>query len=174
MAGKWSGHRSCCHLQARVGDGIYPKCDGKQSEAMKTSSQPDTGSDWCLEATNLVQHFILEVEIYEFMLFPTCMAGKSQSQTHQPAFKCQGQYFLTSPAAGRHCAIRLYWSQREPTKTLLGFKTLGKFINFPQAPSLVPSAWRTSFIWVLCVYLPILLASCCIWNTVSHLSLWEV
>lgn len=102
------------------------------------------------------------------------MAGKSQGQIPHPAFSVKANIFQLRPLAGRHCVIRLLWSPREPSKLLLICINLGKLVNFPHAPSPVPFAWRTSFICVLCVCLPILPASRCIWGNFPFKSMGSV
>lgn len=140
---------------------------------MKTSSQPNAGSQtgvwkpptWCTVS--------FEKWGCGSKLSPSCMAVKAKADP-SPSFPVPRPAFLNFISGWKALCCKVFLESREPRKILLVCITLGKLTNFPQTPSPVPSAWRASLIWALWVCLHIFPVGCCIWDTISHLSLWKL
>ena len=86
----------------------------------------------------------------------SCMAGKNQSQIRHPAFQCQDYGFLTLSVAGRHCVIGFSGVRFSSVKSWLScIIQLRCITNIPTLLVQCLPHWRSSFIWVLCLCLPI-------------------
>ena len=86
----------------------------------------------------------------------SCMAGKIQSQISHPAFQCQDYGFLMLSVAGRHCVIGFSGVRFSLVKSWLScIIQLRCITNIPMLLVQCLPHWRSSFIWVLCLCLPI-------------------